>query len=67
MFMTMLNLTSVPKNPTGKAMIVEMIGKMIDFEKPFSADDEESVDRIIQCYNAATEYISVKMQCHSFI
>jgi len=66
MFMTMLNLTSVPKNPTGKAMIVEMIGKMIDFEKPFSADDEESVDRIIQCYNAATEYISDQVKSTKF-
>jgi len=66
MFMTMLSLTSIPKSSTGKSMIVEMIGKMIDFEKPFSADDEESIDRIIQCYHAATDYISDQVKSTKF-
>ena len=60
MFMTMLSLTSIPKSVTGKSMIVEMIGKMVDFDKGFSADEEDAVDRLLQCYHAAADFFSVR-------
>jgi len=66
MFMTMLNLTSIPKSVTGKSMIVEMIGKMVDFDKDFLADEEEAVDRILQCYHAASEFFSDQVKSTKF-
>ena len=41
-------------------MIVEMMGKMVDFEKSFAAEDEEAVNRLVKCYSAASDYFSVR-------
>ena len=60
MLMNMLSLTSIPSNPAGKRMIVEMMGKMVDFEKSFAAEDEEAVNRLVKCYSAASDYFSVR-------
>ena len=61
MLMNMLSLTSIPSNPAGKRMIVEMMGKMVDFEKSFASEDEEAVNRLVKCYSAASDYFSVRM------
>ena len=61
MLMNMLSLTSIPSNPAGKRMIVEMMGKMVDFEKNFAAEDEEAVNRLVKCYSAASDYFSVRI------
>ena len=59
MFMAMLALTSIPKSVTGQSMIVEMVSKMIDLEKEFKAEEEEMIEKIIQCLQASSEYFSV--------
>jgi len=66
MFMSMLSYSSIPKTVAGQSMIVEMISKMIDFDKNFDSDDEEAVDRTIQCFQAASEYFSSMVKSTKF-
>jgi len=66
MLMNMLSLTSIPSNPAGKRMIVEMMGKMVDFEKSFAAEDEEAVNRLVKCYSAASDYFSDHVKSTKF-
>jgi len=66
LLMKMLGFTSIPKTATGQSMIVEMIAKMVDFEKAFNSEDEEAVDRTIQCFQTAAQYFSSTVKSTKF-
>ena len=60
MFMAMLAASSMQKSVSGQSMIVELIAISCQLEKGiFDPDDEETVDRLLQCANAAIPFFSV--------
>ena len=67
--MSMLNLTSIPKSVSGQAQLLEIASTMADLERPFDAADTESVDKFVQCANAASEFFSVieNRVCHILV
>ena len=67
LFMSMLNLTSIPKSVSGQAQLLEIASTMADLERPFDAADTEAVDKFVQCANAATEFFSVIKNAYSAI
>merc|ERR1711963_816203 len=58
LFMSMLNLTSIPKSVSGQAQLLEIASTMADLERPFNAADSEAVDKFVLCANAASEFFS---------
>ena len=63
LFMSMLNLTSIPKSVSGQAQLLEIASTMADLERPFNAADSEAVDKFVLCANAASEFFSVRILC----
>jgi len=67
-FMSILGMTSLPKTVTGQVKIVEMISKMVDFGKEtLDLDDEDAVDRIIQCSQAASPFFSQQVRSTKYV
>lgn len=61
MFMSMIAATSLQKRC--QSMIVELIAYSCQLDKGiFDPNDEETVDRLLQCANAAIPYFSVSWQ-----
>ena len=61
-FMAMLAATSMQKSVSGQSMIVELIAISCQLEKGiFDPNDEETVDRLLQCANAAIPFFSVSL------
>lgn len=58
--MAILGQTSIAKTVTGQLKMVEMICNTMNLNKPFDPDDEESLDRVIQCSQAAVPFFSVR-------
>lgn len=67
LFMSMLNLTSIPKSVSGQAQLLEIASTMADLERPFDAVDTEAVDKFVQCANAATEFFSTQNKSTRFV
>lgn len=67
-FMSLLAMTSLPKTVTGQVKIVEMISKMVDFGKEsIDLEDEDAVDRIIQCSQAASPFFSQHVRSTKYV
>lgn len=67
-FMSILGMTSLPKTVSGQVKIVDMISKMVDFEKEtLDLDDEDAVDRIIQCSQAAAPFFSQQVRSTKYV
>lgn len=66
-FMSILRMTSLPKTQTGQAKIVEMISKMVNFDKALDVYDEEAVDRIIQCSQAAAPLFCPQVRSTKYV
>lgn len=67
MFMAMLAATSLQKSISGQSMIVELIANSCQLEKGiFDPNDEETVDRLLQCANAAIPFFSSQVKSTKF-
>lgn len=67
-FMSLLGMTSLPKTASGQVKIVEMISKMVDFDKEtLDLDDEDAVERIIQCSQAAAPFFSQQVKSTKYV
>jgi len=67
MFMAMLAASSMQKSVSGQSMIVELIAISCQLEKGiFDPDDEETVDRLLQCANAAIPFFSSQVKSTKF-
>jgi len=67
-FMSILGMTTLPKTVTGQLKIVEMISKMVDFGKEtVDLEDEDTVDRIIQCSQAAAPFFSQQVKSTKYV
>lgn len=64
LFMTILNMTSIPKTVSGQAQLLEITSTMADLDKPFNATDVEAVDKFVQCAKVATGFFSVRKSFH---
>lgn len=68
LFIAMLAATSLNKSVSGQSMIVELIAHSCQIDKGiFDPDDEEAIDRLIQCANAALPYFSSQVSSTQFI
>jgi len=67
LFMSMLNLTSIPKSVSGQAQLLEIASTMADLERPFNAADSEAVDKFVLCANAASEFFSTQNKSTRFV
>jgi hypothetical protein len=60
MFMAMLGATSLKKTVSGQSMIVELISHSCHLDKgTFDPNDEEAVDRLLQCARTSLPFFSV--------
>ena len=67
-FMTILSMTNLTKTTAGQAKIVEMISKMVDFGKEtVEVTDEEAIDRIVQCSQAAAPFFSQQVKSTRYV
>ena len=59
LFLSMLQLTSIPKSVSGQAQLLEIASVVAGLDAPFVAGDPEAVDKFLQCATTATEFFSV--------
>ena len=69
--LSILQMTFLPKSPTGQNELVSMITKMADLDQETEAEFDytstEAVDRLIQCANQALPYFSATVKSTKFM
>ena len=66
--LSILQMTFLPKSPTGQQEMVSMITKMADLDNEiFDYTSSEAVDRFIQCASQALPFFSKSSKSTAFL